>query len=409
MKSGLLMAVSVCLALSVGAAAAQQRGASAFLTRPTDDNAPTFNAVQCANHADCTAVLQRAIDDLQSARHQGVLWIPEGSYRLSGTVTVWTGIRLMGFGQHRPVFELADNTSGFTGDKPHPLFHFAHERPKPGLPVQDGTSDTFYSAFENLDITVGSGNPAASGIRFHVAQHGILAHLSITLKSGHSALQDVGNVAFDVHLKGGDFGIDTGKTAPGWPFMLMDSEIDGQHVAGIRTREAGMTLERVTIAQTPVAIAIPEGQVDQLFLSNSLFRNISDSGIQTGNVKNAWSQISAQNLGCVGVKRLFPDLGDVPGYRRSEMKSGTFVVDRLRLGVAVGADGGNTGVHLAIASHIGTFAMLVTDVVGLPAVNDWVSVRALGASGDGLHDDTEALQTAIDGIAYCFSPQAAIG
>ena len=381
---------------------------SVFKTRPADDHAPTFNGSACANEVDCTPALQRAVDELQSTRHQGVLWIPEGHYHLTGTVTVWTGIRLIGFGDHRPVFVVRDGTPGFSETKPRPLFHFAHERPKDSQPVQDGTSETFYSAFENLDIEVGAGNPSISAIRFHVAQHGILSHLRIHMTSGHAALEDVGNVAFNVHLLGGDFGIDTVKTAPGWPFMLMDSQLEGQHIAGIRTREAGMTLERVTISDVPVAIAIPQGQVEQLFVSDSTFRSVSDTAIQTGDVRNARSQISAQKLGCIGVRRLLPALGAAEGVAEESGNSGAdtqnYVVDRLRLGIAVGADGGNGGVRLSLHAHPGRFPEQATDVAVLPAVSDWVSVRPLGAIGDGLHDDTEALQAAINTHRVLFFP-----
>jgi hypothetical protein len=398
MRSRLRTVLALCLSLSGIRLPAQEPSLSAFQTRPPDSAAPTFNAVPCADHADCTAALQKAIDDLQRTRHQGVLWIPDGRYRLTGTITVWTGIRLIGFGRHRPVFELPDHTPGFSGDQPRPLFHFAHEYPKPGQPIQDGTSDTFYSAFENLDIDVAEGNPAAVGVRFHVAQHGILAHLRVHMHSGHAALQDVGNLAFDLHLTGGDLGIDTVRTAPGWPFMLMDSLLDGQRIAGIRTQDAGMTLERVTIAHTPVAVAIPQYQVDQLYIADSLFQSISNVAIQPGDSTNVRSQVSAQNLGCIGVRQLLPaPPGTVPA-------TGNVIVDRLRLGVVLGPDGANTGIRLALQTHPGSFTEQPTDAALLPPVSAWVSVRSLGVLGDGAQDDTAALQAAIDTHPVLYLP-----
>jgi hypothetical protein len=35
----------------------------------------------------------------------------------------------------------------------------------------------------NIDIEIGSGNPAAIAVRFHVAQHGLLSHMRIDVGS----------------------------------------------------------------------------------------------------------------------------------------------------------------------------------------------------------------------------------
>ena len=63
--------------------------------------------------ADDSAALQQAIDKVASSTGAGVLFVPQGTYRLTKTVYVWPGVRLIGYGDSRPVFTLGENTPGF--------------------------------------------------------------------------------------------------------------------------------------------------------------------------------------------------------------------------------------------------------------------------------------------------------
>jgi hypothetical protein len=80
--------------------------ASFYLSRPADPRAVDFTAEAFGAHADGIGddsyALQRAIDRVQETTGAGVLLIPEGRYRLSKTVHVWQGIRLLGYGATRP-------------------------------------------------------------------------------------------------------------------------------------------------------------------------------------------------------------------------------------------------------------------------------------------------------------------
>ncbi len=94
------------------------------------------------------------------------------------------------------------------------------------------SGNVFYSAMSNVDFEIGNGNPAAIGIRFHVAQHCYLAHMDFHIGSGLAALKDIGNEAEDLHFYGGDYGIITQKPSPGWQFTLLDSTFEDQRKSG---------------------------------------------------------------------------------------------------------------------------------------------------------------------------------
>src|SRR5437879_5620810 len=72
--------------------------------------------------ADDTAGIQKAIDTVADTTRQGIVFIPNGRYRLTHTLYVWPGVRLIGYGAQRPTFVLADNTPGYPTGPSYMLF-----------------------------------------------------------------------------------------------------------------------------------------------------------------------------------------------------------------------------------------------------------------------------------------------
>ena len=99
--------------------------------RPDDPGAVYLTKDRFAVHADGSGddadALQQAIDRVQETTRAGVVFIPEGRYRLGKTVFVWQGIRLIGYGAKRPVFVLAKSTPGFQEGTRY-MVHFADYR-----------------------------------------------------------------------------------------------------------------------------------------------------------------------------------------------------------------------------------------------------------------------------------------
>src|SRR6266702_4524828 len=63
--------------------------------------------------ADDTEALQAAINRAQATGGEGIVFVPSGRYRLTTTVYVWGGIRIIGYGEKRPVLVLTANTPGY--------------------------------------------------------------------------------------------------------------------------------------------------------------------------------------------------------------------------------------------------------------------------------------------------------
>src|SRR5262245_9259130 len=63
--------------------------------------------------ADDTAALQKAIDAVQETTGEGIVFVPEGRYRISSTLHVWPSIRVIGYGSLRPTLVLAERAPGY--------------------------------------------------------------------------------------------------------------------------------------------------------------------------------------------------------------------------------------------------------------------------------------------------------
>lgn len=392
---------------------------SIFPLRPEDPHAvylaPGSQGVKADGIADDTAAIQQAIDHVQETTGEGIVFIAEGRYRLTSTINLWSGIRLIGYGAHRPVFLLRANTPGFqqgheflgTGRY---MLRFASRRPAPGAAVVDANEFTFYSGIRNLDFEIDPGNPAAIAIRFHVAQHSFLEDMNFHVGQGRAALEDVGNQASNLHIEGGDYGILSVRTSPAWQFLLLDSTLTGQRRAAIHTQEVGLTLVRDRIAHTPVAVEVTPGMTEQLYARDLSLEDIRQSALLLGDIRKAHHEVTLDHILCTHVKQLIQ--GDAPpgisGWEPVVAPADRFIEQHLSLGLAIQPDGRERGFLMQHKENVSSSTLPVpSDIPALPPMQEWTNARNEGAKGDGGADDTAALQSAIDRHRVVYLPSGA--
>jgi Pectate lyase superfamily protein/SMP-30/Gluconolactonase/LRE-like region len=404
-------------------------GASAYTQRLEDRTAVYLTPAKFDVHgdglADDSAALQKAIDQVQETTRQGIVFLPEGRYRISRTIYVWPGVRLIGYGAQRPVIVLGANTPGYQQGVAYMMF-FAGGRPgfndgrrragmdsararvpfsgtvPPAADVIDANPGTFYSAISNVDFEIGEGNPGAVGIRFHAAQHCFMTHMDFHIGSGFAAMKDVGNEAEDLHFYGGRFGIVTQKPSPGWQFTLLDSSFEGQREAAIQEHEAGLTLVRDQFRDVPTAVSIDPGYAEELWMQGVRLENISGPAVVISNERNERTEIHAQELTCHKVPTLahFRESGkDVAG------PSENYVVHEFSHGLRVEMGGSDEITTVFKSERLEQLPTQLPPVIrALPESSTWVNLKALGAKGDGVTDDTDAVEAAIREHATIYVP-----
>jgi sugar lactone lactonase YvrE len=403
---------STLLAAGLLLAAAPSWAASYYPARLDDPKAIAVTSehyqVRADGVADDSDGIQKAIDDAAATVDRRVVFLPEGRYRLTHTLYVWPGVRVMGYGASRPVLLLAPNTPGYR-DRENFLVFFAGRHPagplpeleprsggKGGLNVSyplDATPGTFYSAMSNVDIEIGEGNPQAVGVRARYAQHCYLAHMDFRLGSAMAGIHDGGNEAEDLRFFGGQYGIVTRKPSPGWQFTLIDCRFEGQKVAAIRTHEAGLTLIHPRFKNVPTAISIDPDYAEELWVKDGTMEDISGPAVIVSREKSARTEINMEGIACRGV----PTFAE---FRESGKKvagpGALYQVKMFSHGLTY-ADLGTEGA-IRTAFETAPLAALPADRAALPelpARETWVDVHSLGVKGDGATDDTAALRAAI--------------
>ncbi len=364
----------------------------------TPDNFP----VKGDGIADDSTVIQQAINTVQEKTNQGILFVPPGRYRLTKTIYIWPGIRLIGFGAVRPTFVLAANTPGFQQGPTYMLF-FAGARPSGNAIPPDAHPGTFYSAISNIDIEIQDGNPGAVGIRAHYAQHCFLAHMDFHIGPGLAGIHDGGNVALDVHFQGGQYGIWTRKPSPGWQFTVIDATFEGQRDAAIREHEAGLTMIRPQFKNVPTAISIDPQYSDELWVKDGRMENITGPAVIISNENNARTEINMENVVCQKVPVFV-------AYRESRKQTASPAEIYQVKTFSHGLHFEDIGAASAIQDVYETAPLsalpqpVKSDILDLPPIDTWVNIRSLGAQGDGKSDDTDVFRKAIAQHRAIFLP-----
>jgi hypothetical protein len=242
------------------------------------------------------------------------------------------GRAVFGVGATRPLILLGDATPGFQKGVANMVI-FAGAKPRPIAPravpaagqraVQQGRRRRQFRHLlfgdEQHRLQDRQGNPAATAIRFHAAQHAYLSHMASTSARAWRACTRSPTRPRTCTSRAGATASWPRRPSPAWGFVLLDSTFEGQRDAAIREHEAGLTLVNVAMRDTPVGIEIDRGYGDWLWGKDVRFENVSKAGVVISNEASVYTQVGFENAVAVNtpVFARFRDSGKtVPGRGR---------------------------------------------------------------------------------------------
>jgi len=387
---------------------------SVYRQKPNDSEAfyftPENYGIKADGAMDVSDALQAAINQVKRERNFGILFIPEGKYKISKTIYIPTAIRLIGYGKKRPEIILAKNSPGFQEEVPEDkgkakyMFWFTGALVEEGQQPRDAGASTFYSAISNINLRIEDGNPHAVALRTHYAQHSFVSHIVIQIGKGKAGLFEVGNEMENLAFYGGEYGIYTTKSSPGWQVMMVDAYFEGQRKAALRCQESGLAIVNLQVKNVPTVFDIDPNYADRLFVENSRFENVSGPAIIISNENNSNNQITLRNVACQNVPILAK-------YRRSNTETPvshkTYIIKSydhgLQMDDMVSPPKYRTTMDIEAARSLPQ--AIIRDIPALPSMESWVNIQDLGAKGDDETDNTKAIQEAIDKYETIYFPQ----
>jgi hypothetical protein len=288
-------------------------------------------------------------------------------------------LRVIGQSRDKTIIRLKDNAPGFGvgADKAVLAFYL----------LQVGSNVNLGNFCENLTIDTGRGNPGAVGLKWNSSNWGGVRNLSI--RSGDGAgrtglLSDVNNATGylrDLCIKGFETGI---EIAAGRETMvtLEYATFSGQRKTAIRLGDARsggggdpLSARKLLVENAPVALRV--GRAGQAIVLESEFRTSPEQAVAMDVEPDGF--LLARDL-------------RIQGYRaavrhRGEITAGAGNIAGYATAAVVSFD---DDPPLRLPVKDSPLILPETDLA------QWANVDDFGAVGDGIADDTAAIQRAVD-------------
>lgn len=328
-----------------------------------------------------------------------ILYFPNGTYKVSDTISYtfedlhnWEGnelnrqIIVRGQNEKGVIIKLIDNCPGFEKGNNKPVFSFMRKHT---------STVAMVNLCENITINTGAGNNGASGLRFFCNNMGAVRNVSI-ISGDREKVGAVGLLCDRVNFSGC---LMKNITIDGFDYgvQVLPQKMNAvfEHITLRNQKKGGFVVD-----ETPVSIRglISYSAVPALALTGQAGHVvIFDSELYytgTGDNNN-----DAMNSNCPAIEHIH----GVLFARNIKVGNYAFAIGKFGNQILAGTyidEYSSHGVFTAFENQVKkTLSLPVEETPDIPWEQDmkeWVSVNKFGAVGDGITDDTNAIQKALD-------------
>ncbi len=331
-----------------------------------------------------------------------ILYFPNGTYLVSDTISyslenlrnIYNGvsryeinrqIHFKGESKDGVTIKLKDNCKGF---------EFGAERPVVSFMQSESSNIAMTNSFEDITIDVGSGNPGAVGLVFFANNTGTVKNVKIKSsdaeKRGYTGLLIKHEIVSGCYVKnvevdGFEYGI---RAIPTRNFSVFEN------IFLKNQKRVGFYINNMIIS---IRNLVSDNFANAVFVYGaSAHMTLVDSKLYGGN--------SLDNAVICEAGSCFIRNVDTKGYKCSAIYALSQVCDSDYIEEYV-----SDGVHTAFDTAKISAPILVEETPEIPYsldIEDWACVNDFGAVGDGVRDDTAAIQAAMNsGKKYVFFNQ----
>ncbi len=336
-----------------------------------------------------------------------VLYFPKGEYLVSDTISYYFEefrnilgdnrnlemngmLRFCGEDMQSTIIRLQDHCPGFGLGADKPVISF----------MQGRASNIAQSNFlENLTISVGKGNPGATGLLYFANNNGAVRNVIIRSEdpdgfgnTGLAILHDKVSAGYvkNVTVEGFQYGI---KVMPQTHFVTFE------HITLKNQRRAGFYIGNTVVSIRDLK---SENQVTAVWIHGvTAFVSLTDAQLRGGcftepAIRYEFGQCLLRNIRSWGYEYTLTPRVTFGSYKGAEFKD--YIQEYSSHGPVSSSD----------CPEMRTLNLPVeeTPEVEWPDLEEWACVNDFGAVGDGVTDDTDAVQRAMESgkTAVWFQP-----